>query len=64
MEEQMYSVVRCKICGKKPSELTEYKHEKNPEKFIIENEGTFNECTGKFYCTDCYVKVGCPSGKA
>lgn len=60
----------CKGCGKTPSDLLEYRilSEENgyssPEEACEKEEGTYNPDTGLFYCTDCYTKAGCPTGKA
>lgn len=61
--------IRCKYCNKTPAEISEYIHAAKeckctPEEYVIQEEGTYNPMTGKFYCTECYVKLGCPSGKA
>ena len=63
-------MIRCKGCGKTPNEINEYKvmaideGYESAEEFMKENEGTYNEETGYFYCTDCYIKAGMPNGKA
>jgi hypothetical protein len=61
--------IKCKVCGKRPSEISEYIdageiEDMTPEDFVIENEGTYNPETGKFYCTGCYIKIGEPLGRA
>jgi hypothetical protein len=61
--------LKCKICGRQPHEIEEYIEYANventtPEQAVIEDEGTYNPETGLFYCTDCYIKIGMPSGKA
>lgn len=61
---------RCKGCGKTPEELVEYKMlaeengYKTAEEAVRNEEGTFNPVTGLFWCTNCYIKAGMPSGKA
>lgn len=61
---------KCKICGKKPSELVEYlilaeeEGYSSAEEVVRNEEGTYNPATGFFYCTGCYIKIGMPSGKA
>lgn len=62
-------MINCISCGKKPSEISEYisaakSENTSPEKYVLENEGTFNRRTGKFYCTSCYIKAGMPLGVA
>lgn len=62
-------MIKCKICKRRPNEIDEYLKLANmycitPEKFIIDEEGTYNPKTKLFYCTDCYIKIGMPSGKA
>ena len=62
--------VKCAVCGKSPSQIMEYasvyrsEGYKTPEEYVINNEGTFNKDTGKFYCTSCYIEIGMPLGKA
>jgi hypothetical protein len=61
--------LRCKICKKSPSELEEYVVESSyegiaPDEFVLKEEGTLNKRTGEFYCTECYIKIGMPSGTA
>ena len=62
--------IACRRCGKEPHELQEYidqvKHDDfdTPEQVVVEIEGTYNEETGAFWCTPCYVAVGMPLGKA
>lgn len=59
----------CKLCGKTPSELEEYvsaakAENMTPEEYVQQEEGTYNEQTGEFYCTPCYVNAGMPLGTA
>ena len=61
--------IHCVGCKKKPEELREYiEMEKEdgltPSENVIANEGTYNRSTGHFYCTDCYIRLGMPKGKA
>jgi len=60
--------IKCKVCGKSPEELQEYQDCKEENETATEycwhEEGTLNKQTGLFYCTECYVKVGMPLGKA
>ena len=62
--------VKCKICGKSPEELVEYKSIAEAEgyetatKACMAEEGTFNRATGAFYCSSCYIKIGMPLGTA
>jgi aspartate carbamoyltransferase regulatory subunit len=61
--------IKCKRCGKHPNELSEYiecaeEEGITPDEYVVREEGTYNEKTGLFYCTPCYVKVGMPLGKA
>ena len=60
---------RCRGCGKTPEEIDEYVDMSmgsglTPTEFCVEEEGTFNKETGKFWCTDCYTRAGMPLGKA
>lgn len=59
----------CKECGKTPSEIQEYidsaeEEGITPDEFVAQEEGTYNEITGAFWCTKCYVKLGMPLGTA
>lgn len=59
----------CKGCGKEPHEIESVRYFADgegvtPEEFVIDNEGTYNEKTGLFYCDDCYIAEGMPLGKA
>ncbi len=59
------SDIRCRECGKTPSEIGEYVEaaEDNgmtPDDYVREEEGTFDPRTGRFYCTKCYIAVGMP----
>lgn len=63
------NVVKCKICGKRPSEILEYisaakDEDMTPENYVVQEEGTYNPQTGFFYCTSCYIKIGEPLGTA
>lgn len=63
-------ICRCKICKKTPEELAEYKllaedeGYASAEEAVIHGEGTYNPNTKQFYCTECYIKIGCPLGTA
>lgn len=60
----------CKGCGKKASELVEYRMlaeecgYDSADEAVAEEEGTYNPKTGKFWCTSCYIKAGMPLGTA
>lgn len=62
--------MKCKCCKKEPSEILEYvsraeQHNyDSPEDFVRSEEGTYNNKTDLFYCTDCYIKAGMPLGTA
>lgn len=67
----------CFRCGKKPSEIEEYRdlaaveypveHDDDigilvdSRYFIESEEGTYNPDTNTFCCTFCYIAIGCPS---
>ncbi|MEE8262763.1 MAG: hypothetical protein V3R83_09905 [Gammaproteobacteria bacterium] len=59
--------LRCSYCGKAPEELPEYSlkgqedYYGSPADFVMKEEGTLDRSTGAFCCTDCYVKIGCPT---
>ena len=61
--------VKCKICKRKPAEISEYieaaaEEDITPEEYMKQEEGTYNRETGLFYCTTCYIKIGMPLGTA
>lgn len=64
--------MHCKICHNEPKDIEEYvfqpiiypQYYDSPEDYVRKEEGTFNPKTELFYCTDCYVKIGMPLGKA
>lgn len=61
--------ITCKGCGRNPKEIGEYIDSAkdcgmDPYDYVIQEEGTFNHTTGKFYCTQCYIRAGMPLGKA
>jgi hypothetical protein len=66
---------RCRRCGKRPVELEgEYEaivgHEagslnaEEVDEIMRIEEGTYNEATGGFWCTGCYIELGMPKGIA
>lgn len=70
---------RCAICGKRPEEIDEYieaAEDENdvhdycnepritPADYVRREEGTYNPESFQFFCTDCYIRIGCPNGKA
>ena len=61
--------IQCKVCKKEPKDIAEYQRMANeenmtPDDIVREEEGTYNPTTGKFYCTNCYIKIGMPLGRA
>lgn len=70
MANDFIAKIKCKCCGKSPKDILEYKMAaeeegyETAEGYVWGNEGTLNKKTGLFYCTDCYIKVGCPTGTA
>ena len=61
--------MKCAVCGKTPEELMEYKiaakaEGTTPSEFVRDNEGTYDEKYDLFCCTDCYIKIGQPLGRA
>lgn len=68
----------CCVCRKRPSEIDEYRdaitaegmiHESDEpvtdadiDQWVRQNEGTYNPANGLFACTDCYIRMGQPSG--
>lgn len=58
---------RCVCCQRVPDEIAEYSREQtgedtSPEDYVYSNEGTLNTESGRFFCTDCYIDNGMPSG--
>ena len=57
---------RCMECGRSASEIDEYVD--NPEGMgaaeFARTDGTYNPITDHFWCTECYVRIGMPLGKA
>jgi hypothetical protein len=58
----------CAGCGKTPSQIAEYveaaahaQWHMTPDDYVWENEGTLNRKTGRFWCDECYIDLGCPS---
>lgn len=63
------STVICGSCKRPPETMDEYilaarENGTTPTKFVKREEGTFDKDTGLFFCTDCYITLGCPTGKA
>lgn len=59
----------CANCGKHPEDIPEYQmmakgEDLTPTEFVRQEEGTLNKATGLFWCTECYIKLGQPLGKA
>jgi hypothetical protein len=60
----------CAVCKKDPDILPEYVDCAAEDGFqdvhawVRLNEGTYNQSNGHFYCTDCYLELGCPNGVA
>lgn len=55
----------CKGCGKFPNEIYEYTDmaealQITPDEYVKEYEDTYDPRLQKFFCTDCWVKAGCP----
>lgn len=62
-------VTTCRGCEKPPTHIREYidlgiTNGTTPEQAVRDEEGTYNEETGRFWCTNCYIKAGMPLGKA
>ena len=61
--------MKCKLCKREPNQINEYVEcskllSITPEEYIEKEEGTFNKETQEFYCTECYIMMGMPEGKA
>ena len=58
--------IRCRGCNKTPDELDEYisQYEEmgcaSPTDMVIQEEGTFDPATNRFWCTVCYIQAGMP----
>ncbi len=61
--------IRCAVCKKRPHGIAEYVEASighlldSVDDYITQEEGTFNPSNNLFTCTDCYVKIGMPSGR-
>ena len=63
------SDLHCARCNRRPNEIPEYveaarMEQETPDEFVSLEEGTFNPLTGRFWCSDCYIKLGQPLGAA
>jgi hypothetical protein len=61
--------MRCNGCGRHPNEIEEYiaaaaDDDTTPAEFVLQEEGTLNPENHHFWCTECYVRAGCPLGVA
>jgi hypothetical protein len=69
-------VATCFKCGKEPHEIQEYidgvdawdaeeseDAPHTPLDYMLLEESTYNRKTKHFACTDCYIAIGCPSGR-
>lgn len=58
----------CAVCKRTPIEIDEYKEVEEfgctPNEYVRNEEGTYNPEFDIFYCTECYIKIGQPLGKA
>lgn len=59
----------CMRCKKTPAELEEYVEaaedmRTTPDRYVRIEEGTYNPETNTYACTDCYIAMGMPRGKA
>lgn len=60
---------RCARCHKTPEEIFEYVSMGKIEgltatEFVLQEEGTLNRTNNRFWCTECYIALGQPTGKA
>ena len=58
----------CAVCRKHPNDINEYvwagiEHGSTPVVYVKQEEQTLNRCINAFWCTQCYVELGLPSGK-
>lgn len=58
--------LRCGRCKKKPEQIPlivdlakEFEYS-SPDDFVLKEEGTLDEVTGKFLCDGCYIAAGMP----
>jgi hypothetical protein len=63
---QEQSVPICIGCHKTPDEIKEYiemadLEDMTPIQYVRSEEGTYNPKNGHFACTECYIRMGCPS---
>lgn len=57
---------KCKVCKRKPSEISEYIgwgeiESMTPEEFVTTCESTYNAEDSSFVCTGCYIRIGQPN---
>ena len=59
----------CVGCNKSPAEIEEYVEAADScgisaDSYVRQDEGTYNQSNGRFYCTACYIEAGMPLGAA
>jgi len=61
----------CRGCGLRPDEIAEYimrcedeDDYGSPAEVVRREEGTFNQVTGMFWCSACFISQGMPTGTA
>ena len=58
--------MKCVGCGRRPSEIAEYREaaralHMTPNDYVRTEEGTYNKANEHFLCTECYIAAGMPS---
>lgn len=70
MADTLQDRLVCVGCDRTPEELDEYDpfvlDDQYPSRTaaVLGEEGTLNPLNGHFWCTDCYIRVGMPTGVA
>lgn len=59
------SNLRCSRCRQRPADLREYvqaaaEYGLSPDEYVEQYEGTYNPGLELFFCTPCYIALGCP----
>lgn len=61
--------MKCLECGREPKDILEYveaalDEKMTPDDYVRREEGTYNPILDVFWCTECYIQIGMPLGKA
>lgn len=61
--------IRCNGCKRHPRDISAYDYFAelegiSNEEYVLQEEGTYNDYNGHFWCDPCYIKAGQPLGVA